>query len=40
MKYYLRVPKVEENGTRFLDSRKAETGAKKLVSSNFAKILE
>jgi hypothetical protein len=31
---------VRENKTRKLDSRAAEKGAKKLVSSNFAKILE
>jgi hypothetical protein len=31
---------IRENGTRKSDSRAAKKGATKLVSSNFAKILE
>jgi hypothetical protein len=37
--YQLGVPKVQETG-REISSRAAKKGAKKLVSSDFAKILE
>ncbi len=35
--YYLGVPKVRENGIKKSDSRAAGKGAKKFVSSNFAR---
>ena len=39
MMYYLVVPKVQETRQE-IGFRAAKKGAKKLVSSNFAKILE